>query len=305
MVDLTAEDLAPRTRWSPGFGNAPRAPTGRDRWFFFVGLPLFFALWATAVGIGPARVLPFHYGFLYIATQMTAAFCVNGLAAYTAALLLRRWPLPLWQVLLCGYALSWAPLYTFYLQHFHVFCAFFPEIIAPTNRPPAGMTAAYLLHVTRYSLPFAPMWLGAVYGYRFVTGVQFFVKPGSTVTRVPAPASPASALTVAAFMAESRLPAGEKILAVAADEHYIRVWTASGSDMIRYRFSDAVGDLADRDGAQVHRSWWIDWSAVTGYGRRGKSVELMLANGLKIPVSLAYKAEVLRRMDQDLTKSPA
>jgi hypothetical protein len=308
MVGLTASESGPRAdRAQPP--SRDLRPGARDRVLFFLGLPLACALWATSVGIGPARVLGFQYGLAYVGTQMLAAFCGNGLAALAAAQMLRRFALPLWVVLLAGYALSWLPLYTFYLYHFAWFSHLFPEIVAPTNRPPTGFTTQYLFHAARYSLHFIPMWLAAVYGYRFLTGVQFFdagdssrvprAAPDATVGHAVAPRSAGltrDAADAPGFLAASRLPHGAVTLAIKAEEHYIRIWSASGTDMIRYRFSDAVRELADQDGAQVHRSWWISWDAVRNCRHRGRALELVLDNGLEVPVSLAYKADAQRQL---------
>jgi hypothetical protein len=307
MVGLTASDFGPfahRER-PPRRGRRPGA---RDCTVFFIGLPLACALWATAVGVGPARVLGFQSGLAYVGIQMLAAFCGNGLTALAAARMLRGFALPLWAVLLAGYALSWLPLYTFYLHHFAWFSQLFPEIVAPMNRPPAGFTSQYLFHAARYSLPFIPMWLTAVYGYRFLTGVQFFnaddsprlprTAPDATVAQAMTPEPAAltqDAGNAPGFLAASRLPRGAVALAIKAEEHYIRIWSPSGTDIIRYRFSDAVRELADRNGCQVHRSWWINWDAVRNCRHRGRTLELVLDNGLEVPVSLAYKADAQRR----------
>lgn len=311
MVDLTADDFSSYREPDGPRRKDPRA-SARDYGLFFGALPLACALWGTAVGIGPARVLGFQYGLAYIGIQMLAAFCGNGLGALAAARVLRRFAAPLWVILLLGYGLSWLPLYTFYLHHFAWFSHLFPEIVAPTNRPPTSLSGAYLVHAARYSLPFVPMWLLAVYGYRFLTGVQFFGRtrgrrhlvatpadpvPQPTTEPVP-PALPAATPAAIAppFLAASRLPHDAVALAIKAEEHYIRVWSASGTDLIRYRFSDAVLDLADRDGAQVHRSWWINWDAVRDCHDRGRALTLLLVNGLEVPVSLAHKAEARRRL---------
>jgi hypothetical protein len=308
MVGLTASEIDAFAHRARPPGNARRRGA-RDCTLFFIGLPLACALWATSVGIGPARVLGFQAGLAYVGTQMLAAFCGNGLTARAAARILRGFALPLWGVLLVGYAVSWLPLYTFYLYHFAWFSQIFPEIVAPMNRPPTGFTTQYLVHAARYSLPFIPMWLTAVYGYRFLTGVDFFAAGDSSRLphAVPAcsaaqPAAPEpAALTRDAgdpprFLTASRLPRGAVALAIKAEEHYIRIWSPSGTDIIRYRFSDAVRELADRNGCQVHRSWWINWDAVRNCRHRGRALELVLDNGLEVPVSLAYKADAQRRL---------
>src|SRR5690606_15189181 len=58
----------------------------------------------------------------------------------------------------------------------------------------------------------------------------------------------------------TRLPhrlKGAAIRAVEAEDHYLRVHTDQGSDLILMRLSDAVKELEGLDGAQTHRSWWV------------------------------------------------
>jgi len=81
---------------------------------------------------------------------------------------------------------------------------------------------------------------------------------------------------------------GRDILAVAAEDHYLRVHTPLGSDLILYRFGDALADLADADGLRVHRSWWVARAAVAACRREGERTVLDLSNGLTVPVSRTY-----------------
>ncbi|HYG27145.1 MAG TPA: LytTR family DNA-binding domain-containing protein, partial [Caulobacteraceae bacterium] len=54
-----------------------------------------------------------------------------------------------------------------------------------------------------------------------------------------------------------------------------------------YRFSDAVRAMGAR-GVQVHRSWWVARSAVTGVEREGDRHVLRLTGGVRAPVSRTY-----------------
>ena len=76
-----------------------------------------------------------------------------------------------------------------------------------------------------------------------------------------------------------------KLLAVEAEDHYLRVHTDAGSELITARFGDALEELAGWPGFRTHRSWWVAACAIDGvrWGRgRG---ELRLSSGLVVPVS--------------------
>lgn len=78
------------------------------------------------------------------------------------------------------------------------------------------------------------------------------------------------------------------LLALAAEDHYLRVYTDRGEALILRRFGDALADAAGLDGAQVHRGWWVAREAVTRSEREGDRTFLILANGVRVPVSRTY-----------------
>ena len=93
-----------------------------------------------------------------------------------------------------------------------------------------------------------------------------------------------------------RLPArlrGAKLHAVQAEDHYLRLHTDRGSDLILMRLSDAVEELEGLEGAQTHRSWWVAREAVRGVERGDGRAVLTLDGGLTAPVSRRH-ARALR-----------
>ena len=86
---------------------------------------------------------------------------------------------------------------------------------------------------------------------------------------------------------------GAVIHAVQAEDHYLRVHTDRGSDLILMRLSDAVAELQGLDGAQTHRSWWVARDAVRDVRRGDGRATLTLDGGLAVPVSRRH-ARALR-----------
>ena len=98
----------------------------------------------------------------------------------------------------------------------------------------------------------------------------------------------------AAFL--DRLPPrlrGADIRAVQAEDHYLRIHTDRGSDLVLMRLSDAVEELEGLEGARTHRSWWVARDSVRGVERRDGRATLTLDGGLVAPVSRRY-ARALR-----------
>ena len=75
------------------------------------------------------------------------------------------------------------------------------------------------------------------------------------------------------------------IYALSAEDHYVRVHTSKGDDLILMRLTDAVKETAPINGLSTHRSWWVAEQGVeTGQKRDGKT-SLLLKSGIEAPVS--------------------
>lgn len=83
-----------------------------------------------------------------------------------------------------------------------------------------------------------------------------------------------------------------EILALEAEDHYVRVHTSAGSDLILLRLSDAIQEMAGTDGLRPHRSWWVARAAINETRRADGRLTLALKSGLKTPVSRAAAAEI-------------
>jgi DNA-binding LytR/AlgR family response regulator len=113
------------------------------------------------------------------------------------------------------------------------------------------------------------------------------------VWRDPAPAPTTERASDAAAGFRHRLSArrrAARLLAVQAEDHYLRVHTDAGDELITLRFSDALAELEHIPGFRTHRSWWVAADAIEGVRwRRGRG-ELRLEGALKAPVSRANAA---------------
>ena len=91
-----------------------------------------------------------------------------------------------------------------------------------------------------------------------------------------------------------RLPADHRgeIFAVCASDHYVHVYTDQGRTSLLMRFADAIAELGDLDGLQVHRSHWVARAAVSAQRRENGRLLLVLRNGVEVPVSRSYRADV-------------
>ncbi|CAN5438367.1 LytTR family DNA-binding domain-containing protein [soil metagenome] len=84
-----------------------------------------------------------------------------------------------------------------------------------------------------------------------------------------------------------------RLIAIEAHDHYLKVHTDAGEELVTLRFADALGELAQAHGWRVHRSWWVAAEAVEGVRWRRGAGDILLVGGLTAPVSRTY-APVLK-----------
>jgi hypothetical protein len=78
------------------------------------------------------------------------------------------------------------------------------------------------------------------------------------------------------------------LLALQAEDHYLRVHTAAGDCLVLMRLGDAIAAVGALDGARTHRSWWVAREAVDQVSRGDGRATLTLKNGVEAPVSRTY-----------------
>ncbi len=91
---------------------------------------------------------------------------------------------------------------------------------------------------------------------------------------------------------------------IEAQEHYVRVVTTRETRMALYRFSDAIRDMPDSLGMQVHRSHWIAYKAVEGLLKDGQNLKLNLSDNETVPVSRSFRTQVEAKFSTKKINSP-
>lgn len=106
-------------------------------------------------------------------------------------------------------------------------------------------------------------------------------------------ARPSTEATVAPPLLD-RLPLEKRgaLLALCVEDHYVRVITTAGEEMVLMRLSDAIRETPPEAGLQIHRSHWVALKAVAAARRQGDRAILTLTNGQELPVSRANVAAV-------------
>ena len=146
-----------------------------------------------------------------------------------------------------------------------------------------GLTFTHGPRLKDLPIYLAPSFLMAV----AMTLLSWAVFRARTATAAPPAAEPPRFL--------ERLPVrlrDAEIYAVQAEDHYLRVHTSKGSDLILMRLTDAVVELDGIEGAQTHRSWWVARAALADARRGDGRAVLKLKDGTEAPVSRTYAREL-------------
>jgi hypothetical protein len=179
--------------------------------------------------------------------------------------------------------------------------------VAIASALPLTFVAAWVIPLVRPGHLYQPLQLPALFGA--VAAVQLAI----VITLQRKSSSPSQPSTVPikdkprpfprALL--SRLPnrLGEQIVALQAEDHYLRVHTTLGSDLVLMRLSDAVAAIEPDLGLQVHRSWWVAHDAICEVMRSEHRTHLKMRNGLLVPVGRTYWAAVRFRSARPLSGS--
>ncbi len=140
------------------------------------------------------------------------------------------------------------------------------------------------------TVPFLPV----LYGQSLLLGLVIafarrglFGGSGTTVSWADDGRAPAPEIDTGTLFLRRHAPqlADGRLLALEAEDHYLRVHTDGGSTLILMRLRDAAEALGPSAGWQPHRSFWLAAGAEARPQRHGQSWRLVLPTGLTVPVS--------------------
>lgn len=178
----------------------------------------------------------------------------------------------------------------------HAFGHWFPGLdrVLIDDTTMVGGFSSYFTSLS--SLMLLPIWLLAQLAYEWGTREKLFfsgwLAPAPGVSQALVDVQDATHVA-SIFLQKLRPDVRVRVLALEAQEHYVKVYGEGGEDFVLYRFGDAVAEIGRAiDGLQVHRSYWVAEDAVTAVAHVGKTYRLTLRNGVEVPVSLSYRGAI-------------
>lgn len=90
------------------------------------------------------------------------------------------------------------------------------------------------------------------------------------------------------FIKRLPLQLGTQLICFSMEDHYLKVYTKRGDHMMLMRMKDALMELENYPGMQVHRSWWVALDAIKQVKKQSRKATLILDNEMEVPVSQKY-----------------
>jgi LytTr DNA-binding domain len=255
----------------------------RDNLIFYILVPGAFGLVIGWLQPGRSADWSKFPAIYYWVVSFVVGWAMFGIGTQFARVVLRPWSPPFLLVLFVGWALANLP--AGYFARFHISATY--EIFDNLPRapiPPLPTLSWEILNGNFLddNIVGLALWLGISAFFIYVLRIPRFgyglraTKEETQDTGTPA------------FLARIKPELGATVLALAAEQHYLRVYTTLGNDLILYRFADAVREMGAR-GVQVHRSYWVAKDAGASTEFDGTKAQVVLKNGVKVPISRTYK----------------
>ncbi len=286
------------------------SPITRVPAFFYPAISLYFGVptvFGLAFGFTQAGIIaPLLHksvSIIYWVTLLVALWLLLEACSRLAARLLRPIDSPLWLILIVG-GLIQTPLGSLYLMGQQRFFSYFLTDTAFLSPFEFDGIGAFLTALPRLLLqntgPIA-IWVFTNYFFARVVGFPRFRKSQASIVTASTNPTHGDDVTVPApFFGDTgllvRLPENIRgeILVISAMDHYLQITTGKGSTLVHGRLIDAIREMPEAQGWQVHRSHWVHRAAIRRVITDHRRFRMELANGTVIPVSPRY-IEVLKR----------
>ncbi len=260
------------------------------RLLFHLGMPVFFGV---AIGFqqpGRTEAVGLALAIVYWVALCSVTWSLVNLtcASFAHVFPRLRQGSAFWGLLVGGWLISLPLAYAASASLAQVFASLAPALASSVVLPPmppevSGLAGGFL----RDGMPGLVLWLATVALFHFGLKLPLFgADPGSGRVAREATHEASTDDVLPGFITKLPLHLRARPIALKAERHYIHVYTEHGSARIHHAFGNALAELADGDGLQVHRSWWVRSSAVLS-GQSTPS-RLRLVSGLEVPLSRSH-----------------
>ena len=147
------------------------------------------------------------------------------------------------------------------------------------------------------------LWINCTLITFAISAIVFIVTDALYKETTPGPKNGQTPDTSSAFYQRLPKSLGTEVISLQAQDHYVDVKTTEGNELILIRLSDAINELGEAEGIQVHRSWWVTHKHVVEQKRINNKPHLILSDGNAIPISRTYSADVKAALGKNESRS--
>lgn len=163
--------------------------------------------------------------------------------------------------------------------------------VGAASAVPMTFFVAWAFGVVQQGRTFSPVQLLGL--FPFVTLVQLLIagvmSPSAQMSLAAPEEQPAAAPAYPPeFLSKLPLALRRDIIALEAEDHYLRVHSLHGSALVLMRLADAAAIIDPRLGLRVHRSWWVAKDGVRALERTPGRAIARLIDDKAVPISRTY-----------------
>ena len=273
---------------------ATRMPTfSWRRLAYYIGVPLVVAVYAGLNNWEMQQVAGFTASIMFYLAHSLLPWWLTCLSTTVLMKTLARWKPPWLLLLLLGHTIGCLIVLPYSNWLTGLYEIRWPEL-AITDGTSSVLSSDFLMYWLRAGV----IWVGINYIFDAFIGLplyRYVIPRGFETKETSAAAEKRTDWGDRPPGFVERLPAylaPNEVLAIKAEQHYIRVYSPSKEYMVLYRFSDAVRELDESIGKQVHRSYWVNTREIESVQTRAKDFQIRISTGVDIPVSTPYQGMV-------------
>jgi len=282
----TANTGPARARW-----RTPPRRLGWRSFAYFIGVPLLVAVYAGVNNWEMQNIAGFQAGILFYLAHSLLPWWITCISTTVFKKLLANWKPPWLALLVLGHTLGCLIVLPYSNWLTGIYAERWPLLALGNEVGPVFSIAFW-----KYWLQAGVVWIAVKYVFDHFIGLplyRYVIPRGYEQRKNIAPEEPPQngwGGRQPGFI--DRLPAAllpAEVLAIKAEQHYIRVYSPTKEYMVLYRFSDALRELDDALGKQVHRSYWVNTQAISSIHAKAKDFSVRISTGVDIPVSTPYQ----------------
>lgn len=281
---MSTQMVSGRLRF-PNFDLDPRGIA------FFVLVPLALAV-MTATTTGYSSSLGYAGALLYVSLLSIVPWWIGEGTTRAAWFFMKRFRPPLWLVCTVGIFIACIFVGPYVSFVSSLFTSYWPGTGAEQSLAGKGqgVLSESLIQIARATF----FWITANYVFDRLLNYPRF-RHEQTLSENPTQVERLASKdgrTAELLWRLANIETLSAIRVIKAEEHYVRVLSEDNEELVSYKFGDALKDMENEDGFQVHRSYWVRREAVVGTKEDGSKLSLEMSDGLIVPVSGPYRALV-------------